>query len=432
MADSPLDRMSRQSESSMRRLRSALRRALGVQIGRRSKIRLPKRFDPKIADPAHVAAYWHKIAGVMLRFGGASAGNEVKLFTDGDETFEALWGAIDHAKRRIWFESYTIEPDKVGLRTIEHLAKAAQRGCEVVLIYDAVGSSAITETHLKSLREAGAEIECFNPLLRWTRTMPLLRRDHRKIIVIDDAVGFCGGMNISELYAGKEHGTACFRDCHARLGGPCARDLAAVFLSTLRLVRRSHHPPPRALPASGESFVQVLGSRGYQGRRSIQRSLRISISGAVQTCLITTPYFVPPRKLTTAMTKAAERGVDVQLLTAGFSDVPIVRRAGRHVYGVFLRKGVRIHEMFDCMLHAKTITIDGVYGTVGSFNLDRWSDQRNLEVNVAIIDRAVAKELEEQFAENLRDSKEVTLETWGQRRWWTRVIDWVCYQLLRL
>jgi cardiolipin synthase len=102
------------------------------------------------------------------------------------------------------------------------------------------------------------------------------------------------------------------------------------------------------------------------------------------------------------------------------------------VYGVFLRKGVRIHEMFNCMLHAKTITIDGIYGTVGSFNLDRWSDQRNLEVNVAIIDRSVAAELEEQFSRNLNDTKEVTLETWGQRRWWTRVIDWACYQVLRL
>jgi len=387
---------------------------------------------PRRTDPAAIAHHWERLAGALLRFGGASSNNGITLFTDGDHAFEAIWEAIDQARHRIFFECYTIEPDRVGTRTIAALTEAARRGCEVNLIYDAVGSSTLAESHVEALRAAGAEIHCFNPLWRWKRTGPILRRDHRKIVVVDDETGFCGGMNISEHYAGLKHGNGGFRDCHARLTGPCVRDLSEVFLETLRLITRANVPPPRRLASEDETFVQVLGSRGYQGRRLIQRSLRITIGSAMSRCLITTPYFVPPRRLTHAMLRASRRGIDVQLLTAGQSDVPIVRRAGRHVYGIFLRRGVRIFELFDSMLHAKTITIDGVYSTVGSFNLDQWSDQRNLEVNVGFIDPGVARQLEEQFEINLKDSREVTLENWTQRRWWTQAIDWACYQLLRL
>ena len=132
------------------------------------------------------------------------------------------------------------------------------------------------------------------------------------------------------------------------------------------------------------------------------------------------------------MNRAADRGVDVRILTAGLSDVPVVAMAARHIYGRLLRHGVRIYEMFDSTIHAKTMTIDGVFSTVGSFNLDPWSEKRNLEVKVAMIDPEVALQMEEDFLSCVGKAKEVTLHTWNNRRWWRRALHWAAYQVLRL
>jgi len=411
----------------LRRLKAALRRAIGL-TSRRRRRRRAGRF-PHHPD---IAQHWELIVISMLRFGRASSGNRVKMYCDGDERLDDIWQSIDQAKKEIWFEIYTLEPDRVGNRTIEVLARAAERGCKVTLLYDGVGSSHLTESVLRPLRQAGAEIEVFNPIWRWRRKIPLLRRDHRKIIIIDGQIAFCGGMNISEQYAGTRYGNGRFRDCHVRLEGPCVRDLASVFASSWKLLHKGRKRLPRRTEPAGSTFAQVFASSGAQGRRLIQRTLRLTIRNALHHCYITTPYFIPPLRLMRAINRAAQRGVDVRILTAGISDVPIVRMAAQHIYGAFLRHGVSIYEMFDSTLHAKTLTIDGLYGTVGSFNLDTWSDKRNLEVNVAMIDQNVAGDIQSEFLKNIKSSTEVTLDNWQKRPWWRRVLNWAAYQVLRM
>ena len=216
-----------------------------------------------------------------------------------------------------------------------------------------------------------------------------------------------------------------------RLEGPCVRDLGNVFASSWELLGYRRPALPRRAGRMGKSFLQVQASRGWQGRRSIQRALRLTTRNAMRHCYVTTPYFVPSLRLSRALKRAAERDVDVRVLTAGVSDVPIVAFASRHIYGSLLKHGVRIFEMYGSTLHAKTITIDGLYSNVGSFNLDQWSDKRNLEANVAIIDPDVAVELESMFADNLAQAKEVTLDTWAKRSIWKRLLHWTAYQLLR-
>jgi cardiolipin synthase len=176
----------------------------------------------------------------------------------------------------------------------------------------------------------------------------------------------------------------------------------------------------------------VLDSDARRERRAIQRALRHTVSRAVHHAFITTPYFVPPRRLRRAMTRAARRGVDVRILTAGLSDMPVVRWAGQHVYDRMLRSGVRIYELFGQALHAKTVTIDGLYSAVGSFNLDRWSDRRNLEVNIAILDPGLAQRLEDRFHQDLERAREIRLEDWTRRAWLVRLLQWLAYQVMRL
>jgi cardiolipin synthase len=218
-----------------------------------------------------------------------------------------------------------------------------------------------------------------------------------------------------------------------RLQGPCVRDLANLVLGSLRLVHEAEKRDtfPRC-GRKGSTFVQALGSHGLQGKREVQRSVRLTVRYAVQRCWITTPYFLPPLRLMRAMIRSAARGVDVRLLTAGVSDVPIARAASQHIYGQFLNHGVRIFEMFDATLHAKTMVIDGLYSTVGSFNLDQFSDKRNLEVNVGMIDPDVARVVEQDFERNLSQAREVTLENWKRRTHWQRFVHWCAYQLTRL
>jgi cardiolipin synthase len=416
----------------MSRLRSSVREALGVRGRRRSRSR--RRRAASLRAKGDVVALWEVIATMLLRFGGASSGNAVEIFSDGDEAFEATWHEIDLARRRVWCETYILEPDRVGTRTIEALTQAAKRGCHVRLLYDALGSPRVNERFLKPLRDVGAEIDRFNPVKFWKRRYSPLMRDHRKIIVIDNHTAFAGGMNISEDYASGRHGNGRFRDCQVRLRGPCVRDLANVLLDSLRLIRDDVEPVDgmRRAARKGETFVQALASRGLYGRRAIQRSIRLTVRHCLQRCWMTTPYFVPPRRLMKAMIRAAKRGVDVRVMTAGVSDVPVVRAASQHIYGGLLKHGVRIFELYGTTLHAKTMTLDSLYATVGSFNLDRWSDQRNLEVNVGMIDPETAKMLEREFEADLANAREVTLHTWNNRTRWQRLVHWCAYQVMRL
>ena len=181
---------------------------------------------------------------------------------------------------------------------------------------------------------------------------------------------------------------------------------------------------------TGTTFVQVLGSNVRRRRRHIQRSVRQTVRRSVNRCYVTSPYFIPPRRLIRALVGAARRGVDVRVLTAGLSDVPIVHLASSYLYPMLLRQGVKVYELQGHTLHAKTTTIDGVYATVGSFNLDFWSHRRLLEVNVAFLDADLAKELEDQFVTDLEGAVEMTLEGLSKRSWMRRAFAWLAYRTM--
>jgi len=391
-------------------------------------------FAPHLLRPhgARFTRAWRKTLSLLRPLGAVSQGNRVRVLIDGDEVFEAIWAAIAGAARSVVLTTYILEPDRVGERTLAELERAAARGCRVLIVLDSFGSHRVAEQRLSALRAAGATVIAFNPIVRWSAPLSRLVRNHRKIVVVDGHLAFCGGMNLAEEYAGTRHGTGLFRDTQLALEGPCARDLAA-------LVEREVSEGPASRPhgtfdseGSG-SLVQILESHVRRQRRQIQKALRLTLGRTLERCYLTSPYFVPPQRLKRALQHAARRGVDVRVLTAGRSDVPIVRLASQHLYGRLLRAGVRIFELGGArVLHAKTVTVDGVYASVGSFNLDYWSDRRNLEVSVSVLDRGAAGELEQQFLRDLEGAEEVRLENWVKRSRLTRVLGWVAYQMLRL
>jgi cardiolipin synthase A/B len=377
-----------------------------------------------------LATGWRRTLGRLLPLGGVSGGNSVALHPNGDEAFFAMLAAIEAARRRAWFEIYIFEPDELGARVLLALAAAAARGVEVVLLFDAFGSPRLGAHELAPLVAEGARVAAFNPLFG-RGDMPPWVRNHRKILLCDD-VGFSGGMNVSVDYGGERLGNSRFRDTMVQVRGPAVSDLARVFATSWRVATGEDLKAEDGYePQADDVLLQVLSSTVRRERRNVQRALLHTITRSVERCWLTSPYFVPPPRLVRSLNVAARRGVDVRILTAGLSDVPLVRRASQHLYGRLLKRGVRVYEMFGRTLHAKTATIDGVYAAVGSFNLDYWSYRRLLEVNVGAVDRGVAHRLEAQFEEDLKISEEVVLARWERRSFFARVVDWLAYQLLR-
>ena len=191
----------------------------------------------------------------------------------------------------------------------------------------------------------------------------------------------------------------------------------------------SYWPAPPPAEKDQNLFVQVLKSNIWRQSRLIQRAIIITLQSARHTAYITTPYFIPPYRLRLALLTAATRGVDVRLLTSGSgSDVPWSRWASMHIYHLLLRRGVRVYELQGRMLHAKTVCVDSLYASVGSFNFDRMS-VLNLECNLTVLDPDVANVVEQQFFVDLQSSREVKIEDLQKRTVWERLLHWVCYQL---
>jgi cardiolipin synthase len=391
-------------------------------------------FAPHLAAPERQRFWetWRGTLRLLRPLGAVTLGNRIEVLADGDLAFEAMWQAVDEARRSVVLNTYILENDRVGERTIAGLTAAARRGCAVTLIFDSFGSHRLDRGALSALVEAGGRVLAYNPMLRRRSRLSRLVRNHWKILVCDD-IGFCGGMNIAEEYAGERHGKNLFRDTQLRLEGPCVFDLAALLDSLILEMTRNPCPKrARSEPIRDGRLVQILESNIRRQRRAIQRALRFTIVRAVERCYLTTPYFVPPRRVVSALCQAAMRGVDVRVLTAGRSDIPVVHLASQHLYGRLLRSGVRIYEMVGRNLHAKTTTIDRVYSSVGSFNIDYWSYRRNLEVSVSALDTHLAKGIEARFREDLESSREVSLATWERRPWFKRCLHWLALQAMRI
>lgn len=373
----------------------------------------------------------HDTAGTP---GGTSEGNRARLYVDGGETYRAALADIRNARRVVWLETYTLEPDEVGAEFIEALADAAARGCDVRLMCDRFGSMRFGRSHARPILVAGGHVAVYNPLLRGRRfgrrIASLLHRDHRKILVADD-VAYTGGQNISTDYDGTDE--AIFFDVMVRITGPSVRHMATVFVDAYRDATGESLPVPEPQEPFEDGFpVDVLELNREKAHHDLDVTLRRALRSAQASVWMVTPYFVPPQWVLDELRSTAQRGVDVQLLTAGRSDVPFARVAGRHLYGRLLSEGIRIFEMQHPILHAKFLVIDGRIGMIGSYNMDRYGALHNLEVGVAIHDERMAGELASVFRGCLERSEEVTMERWLGRGVTQRALQWAAHTVASL
>ncbi len=362
----------------------------------------------------------------QFRSGGpAFAGNAVQLYVDPADKFDALKDAIRSAQSHIHLEYYIFRGDGIGAEIRDLLVERANAGVEVRILVDGIGSlRTYRADFFDPLKQAGGQMAVFLPI-RFARVLERVNfRNHRKIVVIDGQVGFVGGMNIGDEHLGKSRRIGKWHDSHVRICGPAVAELQRIFLTDWLFATNQTLADLRFFPEvksvgpdepAGGALVQIVSSGPDCRWPTIQQLFFQAITGAARQVLIASPYFVPDESLLAALETAALRGLDVRVLLPARSDQLIVTSAARSYYEELLEAGVRIFEYRDGFLHAKTLAVDGHYGSVGSANMDVRSFSLNFEVSAFIHSEAFAKELHRQFERDMRCSEEVQLETFRDR-----------------
>jgi cardiolipin synthase len=319
-----------------------------------------------------------------------SGAGSVRLLSGGDQAFPPMLAAIEGARREVHLEVYSFHRDRIGTQFIQALGAAARRGVRVRVIVDGWGSDHARQT-VRELRAAGCQTKVYNPLL--ASFVGRMRRDHRKLLLVDDEVVFLGGLNISDEFTGSKG----WADLALEIHGPACANLG----------RRLRAEPRSAAPAG----VRILLSSD-RGTRALRRRYLKAIGSARERITLVHSYFMPDRGLIRSIRSAARRGVAVTLLVPQRSDVPLVKAMSRTYYRGLLKAGVRIFEWRRSVLHAKAIVVDRELALIGSFNFDPWS-LLNLEVLAEVRDPKVAEGVETWVAERLHQSNEVVLHQPG-------------------
>lgn len=363
-------------------------------------------------------------------------GNRVTLIADGQAAYTAMFKAIKRAKDHINLESYIIEDDAIGRKFADLLLKKQEEGVQVNIIYDSVGSLNTAAAFFEHLRAGGIQVVAFNPLnpLEDRDEWGLTHRDHRKILIIDGAVAIIGGINISKVYSSNplkrkrnRKEPIHWRDTDIQIEGPAVAELQKLFLKTWTSQKGAKPAGLNYFPVlkeKGSALVRVVGSTPGESNRIPFFVYVSAIAFAEYSIHITNSYFIPDDQTVEALTDAAGRGVDVKIILPGITDSNLALHAQRYYYSRLLQAGVKIYEQSSSLLHAKTATIDNVWSTVGSTNMDFLSLLNNDEVNAVVLNREFAVEMERMFAGDLANSSQIKWEEWQKRPYLPRAREW--------
>lgn len=372
-------------------------------------------------------------------------GNDFTLLENGEEFFPRVFACIANARREVIVETFILFEDKVGLQLHEALIAAARRGAQVDITIDDWGSPDLSEQFLRSLREAGVRIHSFNPGPRPFGLRPhLLRRMHRKIVVVDRERAFVGGINYSADHL-ADFGPEAKQDYAVEIHGPLVAEIHrfchTALAEGLRYTREKRQwwrwrkqlrAAPEELPHAGAADATFVVRDNRRHTNDIERHYRIAIRAAKQRIVIANAYFFPGYRFIKELRRAARRGVDVRLILQGQPDMPFVKTAAGMLYHHLLRAGVRIYEYCERPLHGKVAVMDDEWATVGSSNLDPMSLSFNLEANVVIRDRDFALTLTGKLEKLMCDAcNEVTAESLGELKGWPLVQSFLAYHFTR-
>lgn len=340
-----------------------------------------------------------------------TAGNLITPLPNGDTAYPSMLDAIDRATTSIHLSTYIFDSDRTGRRFIDSLKASAERGVEVRVMVDGLGEKYSLPTARSLLKGSGVMIRRFLPLHQGAN---LNLRNHRKILVIDGAVGFTGGMNIGGRHmVGHPETRSPVMDMHFRIQGPAVEDLQRIFLEDWYFVSGQHLDDSRYFPlqaAAGNSIVRAIGDGPDKDFRKLHWIIMGALSCASRHVRIMTPYFIPDRAMISALATTAMRGIEVTLILPGRNNLPLLHWAARAYLWELLQCGIRVFYQPPPFVHTKLFLVDDLWCLIGSANLDARSLRLNFELNLGVYDEQFSSMLRKHFRESLERSREVTLE----------------------
>jgi cardiolipin synthase A/B len=373
------------------------------------------------------------------------AGHDLAIYMESRPLIKAMVDDIHRAHSRVWVESYIFLDDAAGQAVALALAERARAGLDVRVMVDAIGSQTTPWSFFRELESAGARVHIFHSFWEalWSLSAFRIvnRRNHRKLMVIDDRIAYFGGMNLADPVhvsvsekTAKVPASTGWRDVHIRLTGPQQAQIAESFERSWRLahgeeIKRRTRAYRLGVLAPGEESIQFFDSGpGLKHTRAGRIFARL-FKSARQTLTLSMAYFLPVGRVLRALLRAHRRGVFIRVVVPGESDVPIVQCASRWLYTKLLRRRFHIYERQLNMLHSKVMVIDDDWSVVGSCNLDARSLWINLEFLAVIHSQKFAQALNAIIAHEMERSRRITIRDCYERRWWQRLVDRLAWAL---
>jgi cardiolipin synthase len=348
-----------------------------------------------------------------------SDGNEAELLINGDRIFPRFLETIEGARSTVNLLTYVYWRGDIAKDVAGLVCRKAREGVEVNVLLDWVGTAKMDSGLIDQMRDAGVCVAKFRPLRPYA-IRRLNNRTHRKVLIVDGRVGMTGGVGIAEEWTGDAQDPDHWRDTHVRVTGPVVRHLQGAFAENWleatgdALVGDGYLPALEPVAEGGP--MQVVRSRAGVGDTNVEALYFLAIESARRTLDLTAAYFAPRPAFVQALCDAADRGVHVRVLVPGpHIDKEFVRIAGRGAYEALLDRGVEVFEYQPTMLHAKTLTVDGAWASVGSVNFDNRSFQLHDEATLCVQSERFTALLSEQFETDLDVSEPIRPRRWNDR-----------------
>lgn len=376
-----------------------------------------------------------------------TADNSVALLMNGYEKFDDMFEAIRQARHHVHLEYFNFRNDSIASCLFDILKLKVKEGVKVRALFDGFGNDSnnrpLKKQHLVALREAGVEIYEFDPI-RFPWVNHVFTRDHRKIVVIDGAVAFTGGMNVADYYLNGTEQVGEWRDMHCRIEGSAVDELQRIFLRIWKKVTKediggSEYFSQRATmdnlksdttATAGKKLIGIINREPHVSPDIIRSFYLGAIDAAKDSIKLVNPYLTLNRKLKRALKNAVKRGVKVEIMISQHSDIPLTPDCVFYNAHKLMKKGADIWVYQPGFHHTKIIMVDGKFCTVGSANLNARSLRWDYEENAVILDSHTTAELERMFDADKKRSVYLTEEVWDEMRSpWKKFVGWFAHLL---
>lgn len=361
-----------------------------------------------------------------------SDGNEVEPLQNGDAIFSSMLSAIRDAQHCIEFLTFVYWSGDIAIEFAQALAAKAEEGLQVRILLDAYGAKSMPSDARSIIEQSPAVVRWFRPM-GTIRVWRIDKRTHRKILSVDDRVGFTGGVGIAQEWCGDARNSSEWRDSHFRFTGPSIAGLKAAFLDNWNEAGawEMKAPEPVQTASTDGIPVQIIRSSSTVEWTEVATLMRALVTVAQTHIAIVTPYFVPDQTLVKLLCDAASRGVSIEIMLPGeHCDERLPQLAGYASIATLLRAGVKIYRYEKTNLHAKIIVVDGLVSCLGSANLNHRSMGKDEECSAVALSSSLADHLLAAFSKDKSDSQTLDITRWEARPMRWRVLEWLAKRVV--